>query len=357
MSTKKSDAFPHHPKDVSTEWLTHRLKAKHLLNTGFIEFIEVKPLGGVYLAQSAIVDLTYSKTASGIKPSSIFIKIARPDVQFGNVTAGEVEFFQNLKPPAHLPIAPCLDICVDEDSGFSCLLIQDLSQTHTQHSWPLPATVDECHAVLRALAQIHAFWWNAQELPSLEERSLFQVRQKNIFTQLQKLLPKFLQFIGDRLSSERQQIMLKVCDCLPELMSKRILQTQSTTLIHGDAHFWNVMLPKNPQTHGPLFIDWEEWTCGITGYDLAYMIALQWHSDRRKHHEMLLLESYYQELIKKPGVNYSFDELIHDYKLGCLRNFIIPAFHLEMGIEPYIWWPLLERLYLAYEDLECEKLI
>ena len=138
-------------------------------------------------------------------------------------------------------------------------------------------------------------------------------------------------------------------------MQQRMLDIKSTTLIHGDAHFWNVMLPKDTRTHGPIFIDWEEWTRGISGYDLAYMMALQWSGDRRKHLELPLLSTYYQALMDSNDINYSFDDLVCDYRLGCLRNFIIPAFLLEMGIEPYIWWPYIEKLYIAYEDLECEK--
>ena len=357
MTAKNSDAFPHHPKEVSPAWLTNRLKTSSLLSSGRIESIEVKLLGGVWLAQSAILSLQYSNKATGLKPSSLFIKIARPDIQFGDVTAGEVEFFQKYKPPKSLPIVDCLDISTDEISGMSCLLLKDISDTHMQYPWPLPPANDECHAIVKALAKIHAFWWDSDYLPLVNPKSVYQVRHDNLFSQLKILLPKFLEFVGDRLSLVQKQIMSDVCSTLPGLLVQRVSKTQSTTLIHGDAHIWNVMLPKNPEIHKPVFIDWEEWTRGVSGFDLAYMMALQWSRDRRERLELNLLNSYHEQLLKNPKITYSFDELIHDYKLGCLRNFIIPSFHLEMGIEPYIWWPYLEKLYAAFEDLECKKIL
>ena len=357
MSAKNSDAFPHHPNDVSPAWLTHRLKTSDLLSRGRIESIEVKPLGGVWLAQSAILKLKYSKRANGVKPQSLFIKIARPDTQFGDVTAGEVEFFQSYDPPKFLPIVRCLDSSLEQNTGMNCLILEDLSHTHVQHPWPLPPTEEECRSIVKSLAQIHAHWWESESLPSVNVKSVYQVRHENIFDQLEKLLPKFLDYIGDRLTTVRKQIMCDVCYKLPELLYHRVAEQRATTLIHGDAHIWNAMLPKNPNTHQPVFIDWEEWTCGVSGFDLAYMMVLQWSQERRERLEMDLLGCYRQELTQQSNICYSFDELIHDYKLGCLRNFIIPSFHLEMGIEPYIWWPYLENLYAAYEDLECEKLL
>ena len=357
MSKEYSGAFPHHPEKVSQPWLTRRLKLNNLLDRGRVKSIEIKPLGGVYLAQSAILKIVYSKRAVGLKPKTLFIKIASPDVQFGDVTDGEVEFFVEFNPPVHLPIVRYLDICVDEDSKMSCILLEDLSGTHMQHPWLLPPTEKECQAIVKSLAQIHAFWWDSDCLPSADEKSLYRIRHENLFNQLKILLPKFLDFIEDRLTPSRKKIMREVCDRIPTLIYNRVSQEQATTLMHGDAHIWNVMLPKNPQTHRPVFIDWEEWTRGISGFDLAYMMALQWSRHRREQFEQSLLISYHQELTCESDINYSFDELIHDYKLGCLRNFIIPAFHLEMGIEPYIWWPYIERLYSAYEDLECGKLL
>ncbi len=352
-----SDAFPHHPNDVNCAWLTYRLKTSNLLSNGRIESIEVKPLGGVWLAQSAILTLRYSKRATGVKPQSLFIKIARPDTQFGDVTAGEVEFFQNYNPPESLPIVRCFDSSLEQSTGMNCLILEDLSNTHLQHPWPLPPTEEECRSIVKSLAQIHGYWWESESLPVFNAKSIYQVRHENIFDQLENLLPKFLDYIGNRLTTAHKQIMSDVCDRLPELLYQRVAEQRATTLIHGDAHIWNVMLPKNPQTHSAVFIDWEEWTRGISGFDLAYMMALQWSQQRRKRFEMDLLCYYQQELTNQFNIFYSFDELIHDYKLGCLRNFIIPSFHLEMGIEPYIWWPYLENLYTAYEDLECDKFL
>lgn len=355
MSTEISGAFPHHPNDVTPQWLTARLKLRGLLNTSSILSIDPHFLGGVYLAKSAILRLNYDLQES-CAPQSLFVKIAEPDEQFGDVAAGEVAFFRQ-QFPKHLPILNCIDICLDDESGKSCLLLDDLTDTHTQPTWPLPPNKDQCVSILQALAQIHGYWWNSPMLEAIHMGSPHHIRQQNIAEQLPIIIPKFIEYLGDRLTAERAEIMRYVCQQLPNLLAQRLLSDGPTTLLHGDPHFWNIMIPRNLKTHRPVFIDWEEWTRGVCGYDLAYMIAYQWNRDRRKHHEMALLTCYHKELMTVIDSNYSVENLIDDYRLGCLRNFMIPAFQHAMGIEPAYWWPSLEHIFLAFEDLECKLLL
>jgi len=354
-STNPIGTFPHHPNDVTPQWLTARLKLRGLLTTSCISSITPDFLGGVYLAKSAILQLSYDQQELR-SPLSLFIKITEPDEQFGDVTAGEAAFFRQ-ELPAHLPIVNCIDVCIDSESGKSCILLDDLSLTHMQPTWPLPPTVNQCESILQAFAQIHGHWWNSSALESTHIGSPHHTRQQNIANQLPIIIPKFIEFIGDGLTAKRREIMRDVCHQLPELLSERILNSSQTTLLHGDPHLWNIMIPINPNTHRPVFIDWEEWTRGVCGYDLAYMIAFQWNRNRREHHEMGLLSCYYKQLKEIIDTNYSFENLLDDYRLGCLRNFMIPAFQHAMGLGPACWWQNMEQMYLAFDDLECRSLL
>ena len=357
MSTSTSSIgdFPHHPDDVTPQWLSARLQSKGLLNTGKIVSIDSRFLGGIYLAKSAILKIHYDQEKTD-GPQSLFIKISDPDEQFGDVSAGEIAFFRQHYPTT-LPIIQCIDSFIDEESGKGCLLLEDISQTHTQHPWPLPPTMSQCKAIVLALAQVHSYWWNSPALESTNENSLHFNRQRRIADQLPSTVPSFVNYLGDRLTRNRKEIMYEVCRQLPRLLAKRICSTQSTTLIHGDPHFWNFMIPINSKTHRPIIIDWEEWNRGVCGYDLAYMIAYQWNQDRRDQHEIPLLHLYHEELIKRSVCDYCFNDLIDDYRLGCLRNFMIPAFQHAMGLEPSCWWQNLEQLYLSFDSLQCHSLL
>jgi len=48
------------------------------------------------------------------------------------------------------------------------------------------------------------------------------------------------------------------------------------TLIHGDAHYGNILLPKDPASHALRPIDWQCWEVRVGTDDLAFQMGLWW---------------------------------------------------------------------------------
>ena len=91
--------------------------------------------------------------------------------------------------------------------------------------------------------------------------------------------------------------------------------------------------------------------------DLAYMIALHWDRARRARHERPLLRRYHAALSAEIPDGYAWDALLADYRLGHLRNIVVPIFQQQMGATNGGWWSHLERWFLAFEDLGCDELL
>jgi len=360
MPAERSDTVPRHPKEITPQWLTTHLREDGSLRSGSVSAITTRLNDRWNRTQSAHLTLDYDAKAPPEAPRHLFVKLADPHGDSDGAARDEVAFYQTCSQESTaepLPLVRCYAAMRDEKTGFTCLLLDDLSTTHSQTVWPLPPAIPRCQAAVAALAQLHAHWWTRADKESDATISLLHHQFDLFFEQLHRHLPAFLDFLGDRLPPERRELMAAVCARLPDLLRTRLSGGGHFTLMHGDAHFWNVMFPNHEERHQTVFIDWDDWGYGPGAFDLAYMIALHWYRDRRARYEESLLHCYHDALLRLIPEAYGFDDLMADYRLGHLLNFAVPVYQQQIGLIPAIWWPHLERLFPAYEDLDCAALL
>lgn len=282
-------------------------------------------------------------------PERIFLKFGRSHKE---------KFFYTQLAPAmpEMPLLHCYFAGYDPQTDRTCLLLEDLSTTHTQTEWPLPPDDGQCEAMIDALARLHARWWQDARLESDLRPALPAGRSwKDRMELAVQTLPVFLDFLGDRLSAHRRVIYRQV------LASGQALDaapgSPNLTLIHGDMHAWNVLFPRQAQESGLRIFDWNMWDIGRPTDDLAYMIAQHWYPERRSRLERPLLARYAERLAAQ-GVNgYSQEALCNDYRLSVARCLFIPVWQWQRGIHPSVWWPHLERAMLAFDDLNCREVL
>ena len=73
--------------------------------------------------------------------------------------------------------------------------------------------------------------------------------------------------------------------------------------------------------------------------------------------ELTLLRRYHEALLAHGVVNYTFDDLLLDYRRCVVRNLTIPIILSSRGMKPEVWWHRLECALAAYKDLECDELL
>ena len=111
------------------------------------------------------------------------------------------------------------------------------------------------------------------------------------------------------------------------------------------------MLPRDPAQGDVRLIDWDGWRVDLATDDLAYMIALYWSPERRRRLERRTLERYHATLLEHGVGGYDADALWQDYRYSVLWQCATPVWQAAHKLGPWIWWPSLERLMLAIEDL------
>ena len=107
----------------------------------------------------------------------------------------------------------------------------------------------------------------------------------------------FADRVGDRLSGERRDLYRRALSTPRRDLFARHHSHRNVTLIHGDAHVWNVLLPKDGQSGDVRFFDWDTWRIGLATQDLAYMMAMHWYPDLRRRRERPLLDRYHAALL------------------------------------------------------------
>jgi hypothetical protein len=290
----------------------------------------------------------------------LFLKTARPDRLDPSWKAGrqEVAFYAEVAP--HLPaglVPRCFDADWNAETNVWHLLLEDLTETHMiATTWPVPPAFDQCETIVASLARVHARWWDG---PGLGISTGTWIDDDELARNLQTFSEHFARFtdrFGDRISAERRELFHRLFDAAPRFR-QRYLSHRHVTIVHGDAHVWNCLLPRDSKGDSARFFDWDSWHADVGTSDLAYMIAMHWYPDRRRRYERPLLDRYHETLLARGVEGYDRRMLQDDYRSSTLQRIMTPVWQATIDIPPVIWWNNLERIFLAVEDLDCRELL
>lgn len=328
------------------------LRESRALLQGSVTRVEQTPRAtDAVVSQFYDLALTYSADSSGKRPRHCLLKQVHPEMF--RIGKAEADFYRWVAEQDRLPpaLVECYGTLIDEPNGLAAILMPDIGAARPLPQWPITAPYADCSASVRALAGVHARWWNDTQLTELAlQRPLPQQNRQR----LQQCSTQLIDTLGDGLSAQRRALLERVIAQYPELHQQRLASSGRRTIVHGDAHLWNFLIPTD-NAQPTMLIDWQLWGVDFAAADLAYMMALQWFPERRARFEMSLLGEYV-EALHQSGVAYSLDLAEEDYRFmvaGLLTRVVIFASVLPA----YIWWPHLERAFLAFDDLDCEALL
>jgi Ser/Thr protein kinase RdoA (MazF antagonist) len=172
---------------------------------------------------------------------------------------------------------------------------------------------------------------------------------------LQEHSDRMLHRLGDLASERTLGLYRRFIDAIPAL-ARRYDRPTGLTLVHGDTHAWNFMLPHAGTGHAKL-LDWDAWLHGLGATDLAYMMALYWDREPHQRFRDPLLACYQRELEASGIAGYGLGELRRDYQLAVLLHLRTPVTRYAYGIPTRIWWMQLMRVVQAIEDVGAEELL
>jgi hypothetical protein len=300
--------------------------------------------------------LDYEGQAAGA-PESIILKMGHLDDagRPAYPNALETAFYRDVAPALPEGLVPrCFEVAAATADLPWHLLLEDLSDSHfIATAWPLPPTMAHCEAMVRALASVHAAWWDDPRLGVTVGRWRDDAASLGAFA---AALEGFIERYPEMLPPERRELYSRLLERAPQLLA-RTGTRRNLTIIHGDAHAWNFFLPRLGGHETARLLDWEDWSLGLATDDLAYMMAMLWYPDRRRRIEHPLLDLYHAALVAQGVGGYDRQALADDYRLSALWLIMRPGRQAMVGVHGGVWWNNLERIFLAVDGLGCWELL
>ena len=88
-----------------------------------------------------------------------------------------------------------------------------------------------------------------------------------------------------------------------------------------------------------------------------YLLATFWTPEQRWAHEEPFLRRYHQTLVTFRVKDFSFEELLTDYRLMLTYMMFQPVWDWSYGADEAYWRPKFDCLIEAYQNLRCEELL
>ena len=345
------------PEPASPARLTAALRSAGALGDAHVREVTVESARNTILSRIIRLHLSYEGEA-GDAPRSLIFKTGLPERINAKWVGGrdEVAFYRDIAGAMTARLTPrCFEAAWDAQTNAWHLLLEDLTDTHqVATDWPLPPTIADSERIIAARARFHAVWWDDPRLGA------------GIGTwtdpgdaQLHAFAEEFARFadrLGDRLPAERRKVYEQLI-AAGNRLNARYRSHRHMTILHGDAHIWNMFLPRDPASDDVRFFDWDSWRLDVATDDLAYMMALHWYAEHRQRCERALLDRYHAELLAHGVAGYDRRALDHDYRWSVLWQLTTPVWQAASKIPPWIWWPHLERVFVAIDDLGCREFL
>jgi thiamine kinase-like enzyme len=326
---------------ITPLWLNDVLRAGGMLTSAEIQAIEVDT-SYASTGDSARVLLKYGHGEPNRGPASVIVKICRLE--------NEPAFYRHIAPTlpnAYLVSAYTTDFCHHDSIGY--LVIEDLSSTHRLLPRNILPTADETLAALSALAELHATWWDhpdldgnmgavAADIPGL----LFAIASDNFAS--------FVNEASNDLPATHRSVLESL---LSQQLPARLNQKRHRSIVHGDAHMWNVLFPRDSERHTVVWIDWAVWHVNLAVTDISYLSLVTSHDWLQQHEEVLL--RHYLGTLQRQGVDYEWQDLWMDYRITALAQLLWPIFWFAKG-RPF-WRRCLRNSIDAAEDLKLAELL
>ena len=346
---------------VTPEWLTDVLRQSEALTSGRVASIGLESSERI-LSTSTRLRIAYSENATGAMPPRLFLKTvnAEQDEDFFGVS--EVNYYRrDYKGLACAPIPRCYDAVFSEERRCYHLLLDDLANSHIEAKHK-PRTLAYGLALAEALACLHAHWWGAKRLAELGE-AIPSSQQIERFVEIAR--PGASHILGaftGELKSHWPAAINGILERHPQAMVERTSDDSGFTLIHGDANWNNILVPRDADQ--PLYIidrqpfDWSL-TVWLGVYDLAYVLVLDWDIDERRRFEFPILRHYHEQLTTRGILDYSWEQLVWDYRLSAVICIYVAIEWCRGGINEqwvHVWLPMLQQALTACDDLDCREL-
>jgi thiamine kinase-like enzyme len=239
------------------------------------------------------------------------------------------------------------------------LLIEDLSPA-TPGNQVGGGTPDECAAVIRTAARMHAHYWNDSQLEEhtwLSNQNLNPRMRHGMFRKASK-------DFESRYPALFQRGMGRYVSWLSENgieLSRALHGDSPQTLIHCDMRFDNIFFDRTQPDTDPILADWQLAGHGAATYDITYMLSGALDVDTPLEVVWGLLDQYHAALKQAGVTDYPIESIRRDYERSLLAVMQILATSDTMdmgdgrGIELMDLW--VQRTFNLIQHVDLDRLL
>lgn len=361
-----TNRVPTTTSEITAEWMTSALRESGTIGDDVaVETVIADPAaaGVGFMGEVASVDVVYSGDA-GDAPTTIVAKFptASPEILAmmfpTRIYDREHSFYRGLA--QHSPLrtpdifhVTCVTGAEPADEQY-VLLMEDLSAL-TLGDQVVGTSVDQARAALVGLAAHHATFWNGV---GMEDASYIPVINGPLNQAgsaiYEASLPGFMEAFGKEIKPELESFVANYAEARPQILDD--LFAMPHTLVHFDFRADNMFFDDGSDGDGSVVvIDWQAISQGGGAADVGYFMSQNLTVDDRRENEQELLRAYHDTLVANGVSDYSFNQLVADYRVGISCGWMIPVlavgtldFTSERAIA--LWTAVIERTQTALID-------
>jgi hypothetical protein len=349
-------------EQATPDWLTGALSTSGALSAGKVIAVELDNGDGNW-STNARLRPRYSADAAGDRPTSLFLKMVRTDLDDDeSFSDSEVRYYtRDYVDVPDAPLVRCHDAAHSTDGQAYHLLLDDVTATHVEATGRRP-TAEYALALADGLAAMHARWWVANRLNAAGQPIHDAAHVQHFVDIAAPGVPHVLGHRRSELATHWPDLINQVFARHPAAIIERTRNSDGFTIIHGDPGCTNILVPRTGSR--PLYLidrqpfDWSL-TTWLGVHDLVYATVLDWPVADRRRLEKPLLRRYHDQLLAHGVDGYSWDQLWTDYRLMIPMGVYIAVEYSRGGLLTglqFVWLPYLQRTLTACDDLDCSAL-
>jgi hypothetical protein len=285
-------------------------------------------------------------------PVSLILKRPRSEayVRPRSGFVNELNFYRHMAQRVSVRIPRLHFGYVDDATGKAILLLEDLRDL-VPIDWQHGVTDRHASLALKALAELHMAWWeNVDDVDTLPHLADTAFR-----SQIAQAYDQGWRVSRDFFKERYGKPFVTIGDALLGRVESSLAQMAApATLLHGDAHFENIVIENHSDRDEVIFIDWADVRRGLASFDVAVFAVQSYPTPIRRKREEALVEAH-ADLVRTAGMHGWSDPWL-DYRRGMLSWVIhmIQNAALHPADAPSI---VIERYVAAAVDLRLGDLV
>ena len=314
--------IPNSPEAADIAWLNQVLRDKRATNGRSIIGVRHEAIGqnAGFMSRLSRLHLTYDGLSDGVPPSLILkmpstSERTRSRVRELRMDEREVRFYRELAPTSGVRTPRCYYAELDEESGQFALLMEDIAHLRLGDLVSAP-TAEDATAALRALARLHAEWWESPRLVGLDWLASSAAMIDRFLSVWEEAWPLFLRRYPRLVSAPQQGQFATLPDHVRRLYPR--LTAGPQTLLHNDFKLDNLAFEDSGAGLRVTVFDWGSLVRGPAMWDAADFISRNLEPGVRLASFDEILRVYHTELCKLGVQGYSFARCLRDYRLQML---------------------------------------